>query len=77
MMKTLITKYPSKRLIIDAKKINMSPATISWIDVWKPQSLNIIILFTFIFIVSGLLFFKDIIAKNRSLYSFKSICFII
>ena len=61
---------PPKRLIIQPKIFDITPATISWIDVWKPQIFNISVLMLFILLVACILLFKDRLVRNRLLYRY-------
>ena len=62
---------PPSRLIIESVNINLSNTEgLNWIDVWKPQILNIIILGVFILLCSLVLYYKDYLTKKRKLLSF-------
>ena len=62
---------PPSRLIIESANINLSNTEgLNWIDVWKPQILNIIILGVFILLCSLVLYYKDYLTKKRKLFSF-------
>ena len=62
---------PPTRLIIEPnvmKEVTLN--NISWLDVWKPQFLNIIILCIFVIFCSLILLFKNTLVKIRKLYVF-------
>ena len=57
--------------MIEPTNVNLENFSgVNWIDVWKPQILNIIILMIFILICSLVLYYKDILTKKRTLFSF-------
>ena len=60
---------PPKRLIIEPNIISGDTLNnISWLDVWKPQAFNIIVLCIFIISCSLILIFKNALVKIRKLY---------
>ena len=62
---------PPSRLIVKPTNINLNNSSgLSWIDVWLPQKINIIILSLFILICSSILYYKDVLVKKRKLFSF-------
>ncbi|MFP6778746.1 MAG: 4Fe-4S binding protein [Alphaproteobacteria bacterium] len=62
---------PPSRLIIEPENINLANTEgLNWIDVWKPQILNIIILGVFILLCSLILYYKDYLTKKRKLFFF-------
>ena len=62
---------PPSRLIIEPTNVNLENVSgINWVDVWKPQILNIVILMIFILICSLVLYYKDLLTKKRKLFSF-------
>ena len=67
--KNIKVKYtPPTRLIIKPDNYLNKSLTMSWIDVWQPQKFNISILAIFIFFISNILYFKNYLVQNRTIY---------
>ncbi len=61
---------PPERLIIKPSEDNIELSSMTWLDVWKPQLTNLIILTIFVLFVSLILYFKNYFVRKRILYRY-------